>query len=230
MNNLAKISQFIFGMTAALCIGIPTAAQAQDAPVVVELFTSKYCPACPAADKVFNSLEQQNPNIIGLSCHVTYFDRGSRKDLYSQVFCDARQNIYKMSVRTGGIYTPMAIVNGNKLVDARDKQAISRALRSKNQPVGLGYNGEYLDIELPKVDIAKDADVWLLTIEKSGKLSDKPTSYHRYRNSVTDMQKLLRWDGKRMSMAYPVERDANTRHAILVQTYKGGIIAAGQTP
>ena len=205
-------------------------ANAQEAPVVLELFTSKFCPACPAADKIFNRISDQKPNVIGISCHVTYFDRKTRKDLYSNVFCDARQNIYKMALRTKGIYTPMAVINGQKVVDARNETKILRGLRSQNQPVGLNYNGEYLDIELPNITMNKEADVWLLTIEKSGQASDKPSGYHRYRNSATEMQKLLRWDGKRMSMAYPVERDANTRHAIVVQTYKGGIIAAGQTP
>ncbi len=227
----------IFGLlaTALVFAVFTTPAHAQDAaekaPAVVELFTSKYCPACPPADSNMNTILQQNPNVIAIGCHVTYFDRNNRKDIYSQIFCDARQNIYKMALRTRGIYTPMAIVNGQTVVDARDKSAIMRnANKAKHQLVGMEINGEYLDIQLPKIPLNKEVDVWLVTMEKSAKSANKPTSYHRYQNAATDMKKLLRWNGEAMAMAYPVDGGANTRYAILVQTYQGGILAAGQTP
>jgi len=235
-KHIAIISQFIF---ATFLMVFTVNAYAQDAPQtapeaappVVELFTSKYCPACPAADKNINNLLQQNPNVIGISCHVTYFDRGDRKDLYSQPFCNARQTIYKSALRTRGIYTPMAIVNGQKVIDARSSKAMnSSAAHPKHQLVGLQLNGAYLDIQLPQIALNKDVDVWLVTMEKSAKAANRPTSYHRYQNAATDMKKLLRWDGNATNMAYPVEADANTRYAVLVQTYQGGILAAGQTP
>ncbi len=231
--SIANLSQYTL-IAVALLFTAQVQAQenAQQAPAVVELFTSKYCPACPPADQNLNTILQQNPNVIGISCHVTYFDRSSRKDLYSQVFCDARQNIYKMALRTGGIYTPMAIVNGQQLADARDRSKLTR-LTSKTPPkhrlVGLQKNGAYLDIQLPAIEMNKDADVWLVTLEKSAKAANRPTSYHRYQSVATDMKKLLRWDGSATNMAYPIKDDANTRYAVLVQTYKGGILASGQT-
>lgn len=226
---IANLSQYIILVIALLS---PAQLHAQQAPAVLELFTSKYCPACPPADQNLNAILQQNPNIIGISCHVTYFNRDNVKDLYSQIFCDARQNIYKMALHTGGIYTPMAIVNGEKVADARDREQLihsTKTLDKTYQPVGLHINGAYLDIQLPSIEINKDADVWLVTLEKSAKAANKPTSYHRYQNVATDMKKLLRWDGKAINMAYPIEADANTRYAVLVQTYRGGILAAGQT-
>lgn len=233
-SKIAVFNQLAF-LIIALLYPINTQAQntAPQAPAVVELFTSKYCPACPPADQNLNALLQQNPNVIGISCHVTYFNRHNVKDLYSQVFCDARQNIYKMALRTGGIYTPMAIVNGEKVVDARNRKQLQRSIDTKHkryQPVGLQINGTYLDIQLPAIEMNKDADVWLVTLEKSPKAANRPTSYHRYRSVATDMKKLLRWDGSATNMAYPIEADANTRYAVLVQTYKGGILASGQTP
>lgn len=230
--NLAILSQLII-ITFLLALPLQAYAQEapQTAPPVVELFTSKYCPACPPADKNLSNLLEQNPNVIGISCHVTYFDRSNRKDIYSQAFCNARQGIYKAALQTPGIYTPMAIVNGQKVIDARSAKAMTNsATATKHQPVGMRLNGAYLDIQLPEIVLNKKADVWLVTMEKSAKAANKPTSYHRYQNAATDMKKLLRWDGKATNMAYPVKDDANTRYAVLVQTYQGGILAAGQTP
>jgi hypothetical protein len=183
-NTVAFFSQLVFLIMALLYPAkIHAQNTTQQAPAVVELFTSKYCPACPPADQNLNTLLQQNPNVIGISCHVTYFDRHNVKDLYSQVFCDARQNIYKMALRTGGIYTPMAIVNGEKIADARNRKQLAQSAQNSGkqyQPVGLRINGAYLDIQLPSIEMNKEADVWLVTLEKSAKAANKPTSYHRY--------------------------------------------------
>ena len=43
------------------------------APVVVELFSSQACVFCPRADRLFADLLKQD-NVIGLACHVDYFD------------------------------------------------------------------------------------------------------------------------------------------------------------
>lgn len=232
---IANYSQLIilFVITLALGITAPQIGHAQTenpAPMVIELFTSRYCPACPKADRNFNALIAENANIIGLSCHVTYFNRGSRKDLLSKPFCDARQNIYKLTLKTGGIFTPMMVENGSSFTTGIKQSHIqtlkNKAKNAKIRPVGFLQNGEYLDINLPQMQLSKNASVWLFEIEKR---STKP-GYEHYRNSVVNITKLMNWSGKHIEMAFPVKaKDANTAYAIVVQNFKGGVVAAGLT-
>lgn len=226
--NYSQLTAMIFSLLLTLYF-TPAKAQAQS-PIVVEIFTSKYCPACPRGDKNFNTLIAENPNIIGLSCHVSYFDKGTRKDRLSKPFCDARQNIYRQTLKTGGIFTPMMIFNGREFttgIKTKELQKLkNKAKNDKNHPVGIFKNGQYLDIALPSISLSKDASVWLMEIEK------RPTKrgYTHYRNNIQNVTKLLDWDGKKLNMAFPVNASsANISHVILVHDTKGRIIAAGKT-
>ena len=57
---------------AAVCLTMAgTTAQAQDNPVVVELFTSQGCSSCPPADSVLAELGTHD-DVIPLALHVDY--------------------------------------------------------------------------------------------------------------------------------------------------------------
>ncbi len=230
-GQIANYSQLITICFILISTFISTPAKAQsNSPIVVEMFTSKYCPACPASDRNFNKLINENPNIIGLSCHVTYFNGRSRKDLLSKAFCDARQNVYRGLLRTGGIFTPMMVENGKSFttgIKVKNIQDLkNKAQKHENQPVGIERNRQYLDISLPSMALNKDATVWLIEVEKSPKQS----GYTHYRNNIKNIAKLLNWDGKKINMAFPIiAPSANIGYTILVHNAKGRIIAAGKT-
>ncbi len=107
-------------------------------PVVVELFSSQACIFCPRADRFFSSLIK-NPHIIGLACHINYFDVVSGS--LARPFCTARQAAY-MDVLSGGpSYTPEIVVQGQKeLVGYRTNDisaAISAAAAGGVLPLGI---------------------------------------------------------------------------------------------
>ena len=201
-------------------------AQPQSTPIVLELFTSKYCPACPAGDRNFNAALQNNPNVIGLSCHVTYFNRSKRSDYLSSAFCDARQGMYKNALNTGGIFTPMMIVNGKAYTTGIKSRELSRNFQitpAIPSAIDLIKNGQYLDIRLPQMSLAQNADIWLFEIEKH----QKRNGYTQYKNTVRNITKLLKWNGRAMNMAFPISADPNKAYAVIAQTQNGKIISAG---
>ena len=79
------------------------------APMVVELFSSQACVFCPRADRLFADLLRQD-NVIGLACHVDYFD--VKQGALSHSFCTARQNWYMEVLAAGPNYTPQMVING----------------------------------------------------------------------------------------------------------------------
>ncbi len=104
-------------------------------PIVVELFTSMICPACPPADRILLDLAQKE-NIIALGCHVSYLNSKSRKDTLSQEFCDIRQHGYVGLTKERRIYTPQMIVNGEHMFIGSNNKELGSALKSaENAPI-----------------------------------------------------------------------------------------------
>lgn len=124
----------------------------------------------------------------------------------------------------------MAVTQGQNFItgikDYELRAGAKAYAHATDHRVGLEQNGRYLDISLPSIALAQNADVWLIEVQKHANQS----GYSHYRNTVTNIQKLLSWNGKPVNMAFPVAGgDNNTGYAILVQTYKGGVFAAGKT-
>lgn len=104
-----------------------------DGPIVAELFTSQSCSSCPEADKVLSELAQ-NPNVIAISCHVTYWNHLHWKDTLSLKTCTERQQAYAAANNTSRIYTPQMVINGedffvgSRRSDARQATQKAKAL------------------------------------------------------------------------------------------------------
>lgn len=64
---------------------------AQDAPVVVELFTSQGCSSCPPAEAFLTDLARQRQDVLPLAFHVTYWNNLGWKDPYSLDAATSRQ-------------------------------------------------------------------------------------------------------------------------------------------
>lgn len=108
---------------------LPTAAWAR--PVVLELFTSEACSACPPADALLGRLQETERNLLPLDLHVTYFNGPGWADPYSLPAATERQEWYERLGRSNALYTPEAVVDGKTALVGSDRpdilSAISRA-------------------------------------------------------------------------------------------------------
>ena len=75
------------GVALLAALLVSTAAVADDAPVVVELFTSQGCYSCPPADELLGELAERE-DVLPLAFHVTYWDRLFRDPVMYQVFVE----------------------------------------------------------------------------------------------------------------------------------------------
>lgn len=92
---------------------------------VVELFTSEGCSSCPAADVVLAKIAAENKeNVYVLGFHVDYWDRLGWKDAFSSAAYTQRQQEYGRVLRLSSIYTPQAIVNGEKELVGSDEKVL----------------------------------------------------------------------------------------------------------
>lgn len=193
----------------AALLAVP--AVAEEMPVVVELFTSQGCSACPPADAILAGLAELD-GVIALSLHVDYWDYLGWPDSLAQPAFSARQEAYARAAGERMVYTPQIVMNGADRMVGGDAMAVMERLRAHSgvsTPVDLRLtrDGATLRIEaqatgpLPplSVHLVRVRPFESVTIEKgenAGLTMD-------YRNVVAAWDVVGRWDG-----AEPLRLDA----------------------
>jgi hypothetical protein len=97
-------------------------------PIVVELFTSQACSDCPPADALLKRVQAQNPDVLALDLHVTYWDGAAWTDPYSLQAATTLQNNYATLAQNSEIYTPEAVVDGQKQFVGSDSATMAAAI------------------------------------------------------------------------------------------------------
>jgi hypothetical protein len=113
--------------------------QAQNNPVVVELFTSQGCSSCPSADKnlteILQRAKKDGNQVYGLSFHVDYWNYIGWKDPYSNKEFTDRQRKYAAEMNLRSIYTPQMVINGREELVGSNKaesaKIIAKSLTQK---------------------------------------------------------------------------------------------------
>ncbi len=209
--------------------------------VVVEMFSSQACVFCPPAERIFTDLVA-SPYVIGLSCHVDYFDVSDNSS--ARDFCSERQSWYMTALRAGPNYTPQMIFNG--VADAvgyrheEITEAMGIAQMSPVKPLVIQQavdDSQFL-VEFPETGEGQDEGrayaVWLAkydrprleTVSEGHDLGRRMT----YSNLISRLEPLDPWNGesKYLTVKSALEQE-NKGFAILVQDYGSGrIIAAGR--
>ncbi len=135
----------VFGFAIATILS--TAAQAQEAPVVVELFTSQGCSSCPPADAFLTDLARQRRDVLPLAFHVTYWNYLGWKDPYSLDAATARQRDYARHLGDDGVYTPQMVVDGaTGFVGSRRSQGLDAIAGAARKPVKVSLTRDGSDL------------------------------------------------------------------------------------
>jgi hypothetical protein len=99
---------------------------------VVELFTSEGCSSCPPADKALAQLAGEYPaQVYTLEFHVDYWNRLGWKDIYSDAGYTQRQQQYAQAFKLESIYTPEAVVNGQKEFVGSDQDKLHSIVKEE---------------------------------------------------------------------------------------------------
>lgn len=100
------IASFALGLLA-----LTAPAARADSPVVVELFTSQGCSACPPADALLTQLADRE-DVIALALHVDYWDYIGWADTFASGQFTRRQHAYARAAGHRMVYTPQMIIGG----------------------------------------------------------------------------------------------------------------------
>jgi len=177
------------------------AREARQVETVVELFTSQGCSSCPPADALMGKLVQ-NPDILGLSFSVTYWDYIGWPDTFGSAVNDDRQVQYRDKLGARYVYTPQMIIAGQvHFVGSNEDQLQTNLDQYKGHARSIQlkwrFTGPYIEIDLPEK--AVNATVWQLDMDarkeveiRRGENRGLSAVYH---NVVRKITSLGSWDG-----------------------------------
>lgn len=106
----------------------PAALAEGDRPVLVELFASQNCAACPKAYKNLKRLQADGENLLVLTWSVDYWDYLGEPDPMALPEAKVRQDAYADNLGLRAPYTPQSIYDGIKQCPATGLNGIKRAI------------------------------------------------------------------------------------------------------
>jgi hypothetical protein len=210
-------------------------------PVVVELFTSQGCNACPPADAFLGELVQR-PDLIALSLHVDYWNYIGWKDPFSSPEATQRQRNYAGSLGLSSVYTPQMVIDGSFDAVGSNRAQVNEAIAAASQrtkipvTIATSQTGGWL-VTIRDAEVDQPATVWLalydrqhVTPVRHGENAGKTLTNY---NIVRAFRRIGRWDGAKLDLPLDVgATDLNDRgFAVIVQTGDAGpVLGAALLP
>ncbi|MGA9253813.1 MAG: DUF1223 domain-containing protein [Roseobacter sp.] len=221
----------------ATCCATSLGAQAENVPVVVELFTSQGCSSCPPADEFMEVLAERE-DVIALSMHVDYWDYIGWKDEFADPQHAERQRAYATHAGRRSVYTPELIVNGDTDIVGAKPMAVATAIEAhKAQPrtvkVELSRKGDQMHVAVRALqDMSGPFVVQMLRYQPQRVANitrgENAGRVITYVNVAQDLQVIGAWDAQQdFATAIPVPDDLPV--VVLVQNKGlGRILAAAR--
>jgi hypothetical protein len=155
----AKLSALVFLVGSAL----PAVAQApvsNAAPslVLVELFASHNCRACPKAHKTMARVDAERDDVLILTWSVDYWDYLGEKDPMALAESKDRQRGYVDRFKLRGPYTPQTVYNGLEQCPGSKppqvESALERVSKADASPARLVRKGRKIELTGAVTDLS----------------------------------------------------------------------------
>ncbi|MEL6567478.1 MAG: DUF1223 domain-containing protein [Pseudomonadota bacterium] len=117
MKSLASFAAFI-------AAALPVSAE----PILVELFASQNCAACPKAHDTLSEVNDQRDDVLILTWSVDYWDYLGEPDPMAMEMSTERQAAYADLFRLRGPYTPQTVYNGAEQCPGNRPNRVARRL------------------------------------------------------------------------------------------------------
>ncbi len=201
ISNLPGIACCCAGVMAC-CLSASAQDEPGKTPILVELFTSQNCPACPAANEKLIDLYETS-EIFPLTFSVSYWDYLGWTDTFAKAEFNARQRAYADAFDLRAPYTPQAVVDGCLQTTGKvSTESIEQKIDMTRTPHGheVDLNLTATGLELSALETIPAAEVWLVgfqpgvtaVVPNRGLNQNKMLSHV---NMVTDLTPLGTWAG-----------------------------------
>ncbi len=229
MRNLARI------LIALALLAAANDVRADDGgPVVVELFSSQACPACPPAEAYLRELAGRD-DVIALEYHIDYYDYAGWKDPFGDPDFTRRWRGYAQALDARYEYTPFMVVGGTAHIVGSQRAEVERRIRLER-----GQAAEH-----PRLTLEMTQDAAIVTIDGDGPAGIFDVilaAYDRQHetmvtagenrgrtlvnvNVVRDFRHVAQWAGDPVTVKVPLSRMAGDGGcAVLLQRAGGGPI------
>lgn len=227
--------RFRVSLFLAACLVWPAHhARAESGPVVVELFTSQGCGACPPADRLLGELARR-ADVVALALHVDYWDYLGWRDRFASPENTRRQRRYVAALGEPSVFTPQMVIDGAaSVVGSRREPALEEIAMAAATPdsvsVGLERAGDAVRIALtPLAESRGGARVLYFVYERprsiaitGGENGARRLTYH---NAVREWAEIGAWTGAPAELVAPRPQDARGV-AVIVQRSDGVVLGA----
>lgn len=225
-----------FSTTIALLTSLflPAFAAAQERVVLVELFTSQGCMACPPADEYVTELSARD-GVLPLSLHVDYWDYLGWQDQFAKAAFTQRQKDYAYAHGVRSVYTPQIVIGGAEAAVGHDKAQIEAAIaRQMRMPADITLTAEQtsqgmlvIGIANPARSLRGEVHVIVFAPERTQHIprGENEGRTLSYTNVVLDWQMVVPWDGGALTYEMPHNAGEN-RTAVIVQEANVGTVLA----
>lgn len=125
---------------ALISLAAATALPAAAEPIVVEVFASQNCAACPKAHANMAELEAARDDVLILTWSVDYWDYLGAPDPMALPEANARQAAYAERFGLRGPYTPQTVYDGAVQCPGNKMRQVNRQLdRRADTPLPLSF-------------------------------------------------------------------------------------------
>ena len=210
---------------------LPQAPGAVGNPVVVALYTSEMCGACPAGDAALTRLTKTQgvtgANMLTLEFHVDAMDTATGKDPYAKPDFGARQTGYAYQHGSNRIYTPEAIVDGMADTDGGNESSVRQLVAQRALVPKLGVNAAWagfsIGVDVPPTRV-KRAAVRVAWVAPSLTLTEPGSRPAEHTNLVRDYATISEVAPQGGHFTIPAHLDPTLNAVIMVEDLETGAL------